>query len=126
MGRLDGKVALITGAASGMGSVAARLFAAEGAKVVLADVADEAGEAAAAGIGEHATYVHAGVSEAADAERMIDTAVDRFGKVDVLYNNAGIFPADDASVTDTPEQTWDRVISINLKGVFLGCKYGIP
>ena len=126
MGRLDGKVALITGAASGMGSVAARLFAAEGAKVVLADVADEAGEAAAAGIGEHATYVHADVSEAADAERMIDTAVDRFGKVDVLYNNAGIFPADDASVTDTPEQTWDRVMSINLKGVFLGCKYGIP
>ena len=126
MGRLDGNVALITGAASGMGSVAARLFAAEGAKVVLADVADEAGEAAAAGIGEHATYVHADVSEAADAERMIATAVDRFGKVDVLYNNAGIFPADDASVTDTPEQTWDRVMSINLKGVFLGCKYGIP
>ena len=126
MGRLDGKVALITGAASGMGSVAARLFAAEGAKVVLADVADEAGEAAAAGIGEHATYVHADVSEAADAERMIDTAVDRFGKVDVLYNNAGIFPDDDARVTDTPEQTWDRVMSVNLKGVFLGCKYGIP
>ena len=126
MGRLNGKVALITGAASGMGSVAARLFAAEGAKVVLADVADEAGEAAAAGIGEHATYVHADVSEAADAERMIATAVDRFGKVDVLYNNAGIFPADDDSVTNTEEAVWDRVMDINLKGVFLGCKYGIP
>jgi len=126
MGRLDGKVALITGAASGMGSVAATLFAAEGAKVVLADVADEAGEAAAAAIGHGAAYVHADVSSAADAGRMVATAVERFGKLDVLYNNAGIFPADDASVTDTPDQTWDRVMSINLKGVFLGCKYGIP
>src|SRR5438094_307467 len=93
MGRLDGKVALITGAASGMGSIAATLFAGEGAKVVLADVTDEAGEAAAAAIGDRAAYVHADVSNAADAERMIATAVERFGKLDVLYNNAGIFPA---------------------------------
>jgi NAD(P)-dependent dehydrogenase (short-subunit alcohol dehydrogenase family) len=126
MGRLDGKVALITGAASGMGKVAAALFALEGARVVLADVGDDAGEATAREIGDGAVYVHADVSIAGDAERMVAASVELFGKLDVLYNNAGIFPADDAGVTDTPEETWDRVMSINLKGVFLGCKYGIP
>jgi NAD(P)-dependent dehydrogenase (short-subunit alcohol dehydrogenase family) len=126
MGRLDGKVALITGAASGMGRVAARLFASEGARVMLADVSDEAGEDAAAEIGDAAAFVHADVSRALDAERMVTATVERFGSLDVLYNNAGIFPADDAGVTDTPESTWDRVMAINLKGVFLGCKFGVP
>ena len=126
MGRLDGKVALITGAASGMGKVAARLFSSEGARVMLADVSDEAGDATADEIGDSAAYVHADVSLASDAERMVAATVKRFGSLDVLYNNAGIFPADDASVTDTPEETWDRVMAINLKGVFLGCKYGVP
>jgi NAD(P)-dependent dehydrogenase (short-subunit alcohol dehydrogenase family) len=129
VGRLEGKVALITGAASGMGKVAAGLFASEGARVMLADVIDEAGEAAANEIvddGGEAAFVQADVSSAVDAERMVAQALERFGSLAVLYNNAGIFPDDDGSVTETPEATWDRVMAINLKGVFLGCKYGVP
>jgi NAD(P)-dependent dehydrogenase (short-subunit alcohol dehydrogenase family) len=129
MGRLDGKVALITGAASGMGRAAALVFAREGARVVLADVTDEPGESTVEEIGRsggNAAYVHADVSSEDDAERMIRFARDRFGGLTILYNNAGIFPSDDGSVTETPTETWDRVMAINLKGVFLGCKYGIP
>ncbi len=127
--RLDGKVALITGAASGMGKVAASLFAREGARIVLADVTDETGEATAAEIaaaGGEAAYVHADVSEASEVEAMIRFAEERFGALSILYNNAGVFPADDGSVTETREQTWDLTIDINLKGVYLGCKFGIP
>lgn len=127
--RLEGKVALITGGGSGIGKVAASVFAAEGARLVLADVADEAGEAAAEearSAGGEAVYVHADVSSPADAEAMVRTAVETFGSLDVLYNNAGIFADDDASVVDTPEGVWNRTIDINLKGVFLGCKYGVP
>jgi NAD(P)-dependent dehydrogenase (short-subunit alcohol dehydrogenase family) len=129
MGRLDDKVALITGGASGMGKVASHLFAREGAKVVLTDVADEAGEAVAAAIrdgGAQAAYVHADVSRASDAEAMVRFAVDTFGGLTVLYNNAGVFPERDGSVTETPEEVWDLTIGINLKGVYLGCRYGIP
>jgi NAD(P)-dependent dehydrogenase (short-subunit alcohol dehydrogenase family) len=129
MGRLDDKVALITGGASGMGKVASHLFAREGAKVVLTDVADEAGEAVAASIrdgGGQAAYVHADVSRASDAEAMVRFAVDTFGGLTVLYNNAGVFPERDGSVTETPEEVWDLTIGINLKGVYLGCRYGIP
>jgi NAD(P)-dependent dehydrogenase (short-subunit alcohol dehydrogenase family) len=129
VGRLDGKVALITGAASGIGKVAAALFGAEGASVIVADVTDEAGEATVREIedsGGRAAYVHADVANASSVGEMTRFVVERFGGLHVLYNNAGIFPADDGSVTETPEATWDRVMSINLKGVFLGCKYGIP
>jgi NAD(P)-dependent dehydrogenase (short-subunit alcohol dehydrogenase family) len=129
MGRLDDKVALITGGASGMGKVASHLFAREGAKVVLTDVADEAGEAVAAAIrdgGARAAYVHADVSRASDAEAMVRFAVDTFGGLTILYNNAGVFPERDGSVTETPEEVWDLTIGINLKGVYLGCRYGIP
>ncbi len=129
MGRLDGKVALISGAASGIGKDAAALFAWEGACVVIADVADESGEASAKEIreaGGQAEYVHADVSSPDDVQAAIRTALDRFGGLHVLYNNAGVMLADDVSVTETSEATWDRVMRINLKGVFLGCKYGIP
>ena len=129
MGRLDGKVAVITGAASGMGMVAARLFAREGAKVVVADVTDEAGEATAAEIrdaGGEALFVHADVSDEQEVAGLMDTTMDRYGSLSVLYNNAGIFPADDASVIDTPGSTWDRVMAINLKGVYHGCRFGVP
>jgi NAD(P)-dependent dehydrogenase (short-subunit alcohol dehydrogenase family) len=129
MGRLDDKVALITGGASGMGKVASHLFAREGAKVVLTDVADEAGEAVAAAIrdvGAQAAYVHADVSRASDAEAMVRFAVDTFGGLTILYNNAGVFPERDGSVTETAEEVWDLTIGINLKGVYLGCRYGIP
>jgi NAD(P)-dependent dehydrogenase (short-subunit alcohol dehydrogenase family) len=126
MGRLDGKVALITGAAGGMGLAAAKLFAAEGARVVLSDVAEESGSRAAKEIGEAAAFVRADVSTATDAEAMVDAAVDRFGGLHVLYNNAGVILPEDAGAVETDEETWDRTMAINLKGVWLGCKFGIP
>jgi NAD(P)-dependent dehydrogenase (short-subunit alcohol dehydrogenase family) len=127
--RLEGKVALITGGASGMGKVASELFASEGAEVVLADLSDEAGETTVAEIsrrGGGAAYVHADVSKAVDAEGMVRFALDRFGRLDILYNNAGVMLPDDGSVTDTAEDVWDRTLDINVKGVALGCKYGVP
>src|SRR3990172_4261339 len=113
--RLEGKVALITGGASGMGMVSSRLFAGEGAKVVLTDLADDAGEKVAAQIAEgggEAIYVHADVSNETDAEAMVAAAVERFGGLDVLYNNAGVMLGDDASVDTTSEAIWDRTLSI--------------
>jgi NAD(P)-dependent dehydrogenase (short-subunit alcohol dehydrogenase family) len=128
-GRLEGKVALITGAGSGMGRCAAELFAREGAKVVVADYADDAGRATVDAItaaGGDAAFVRADVSNAADCAAMVEHAVGRYGGLQVLYNNAGVFPADDGGALDTPEATWDRVMEINLKGVWLGCRAGIP
>jgi NAD(P)-dependent dehydrogenase (short-subunit alcohol dehydrogenase family) len=128
-GRLAGKVALITGAGSGMGRAAAELFAREGAQVVVTDVVDEGGNAtvdAVRAAGCEATYVRADVSKWADCEAMVKHATDTYGALHVLYNNAGIFPADDGGVLDTPESTWDTVMDINLKGVWLGCRAGIP
>ena len=127
--RLEGKVALITGAGGGMGMVASKLFAAEGARVVLTDVADEAGEKVAAEIadvGGESLFVHADVSREADAETMVRKAVERFGRLDVLYNNAGVMLADDGSVDATHEKIWDTTLAINVKGVAFGCKFGIP
>jgi NAD(P)-dependent dehydrogenase (short-subunit alcohol dehydrogenase family) len=124
--RLEGKVALITGGGSGMGKVAAALFTGEGAKVVLTDVADEAGEATAAEIGEDAYFVHADVSREADARSMVEAAVSRFGRLDVLYNNAGVMLPADGSVDATDEAIWDTTLAVNVKGVAFGCKYGIP
>jgi NAD(P)-dependent dehydrogenase (short-subunit alcohol dehydrogenase family) len=129
MGRLDGKVALITGGASGMGMVASRLFAAEGARVVLTDVADDAGTAVAEEItsaGGEAAFVHADVSSEDDARAMVSAAVERFGGLHVLYNNAGVMLADDGSVHSTDASIWDTTLAINVKGVAFGCKYGIP
>jgi NAD(P)-dependent dehydrogenase (short-subunit alcohol dehydrogenase family) len=127
--RLEGKVALITGGASGMGKVASQLFANEGAKVVLTDVSDAAGEATAIEVtasGGEALYVHADVSKETDAKAMVDATIERFGRLDVLYNNAGIMPGDDGSVHLTTEDVWDKVLAVNVKGVAFGCKYGIP
>ncbi|MEO8292796.1 MAG: glucose 1-dehydrogenase [Actinomycetota bacterium] len=127
--RLEGKVALITGGASGMGKVAAALFAREGAKVVLTDVADDQGEATAEEIrraGGEAAYVHADVSREADAEAMVDAAVERFGGLHVLYNNAGVMLPEDGSVDATEERVWDITLGVNVKGVAFGCKYGVP
>jgi NAD(P)-dependent dehydrogenase (short-subunit alcohol dehydrogenase family) len=127
--RLDGKVALITGGGSGMGKVASELFASEGARIVLTDVNDEAGvstTAAITGAGGEAAYVHADVSQEADADAMVRTAIDRFGRLDVLYNNAGVMLPDDGSVHSTEESIWDTTLAINVKGVAFGCKFGIP
>lgn len=127
--RLKDKVALITGAASGIGRDSASAFAAEGAAILVADVQDDAGRATVERIeagGGRARFVHADVSRAADCEAMVAAAEESFGKLDILFNNAGIMhPADDDAVR-TEEDVWDLTMAINLKGVFLGCKYGIP
>ena len=127
--RLKDKVALITGAGSGIGREAALLFAKEGASVVAVDMNDAAGKETAAAIeesGGRATFAHADVSRSSDAEAMVAVTKKTYGRLNVLFNNAGIFPANDGSVLETDEKTWDLVLSVNLKGVFLGCKYGIP
>ena len=127
--RLDGKVALITGGGSGMGKVASELFASEGAKIVLTDVNDVAGAATVSLIrdgGGEAKYVHADVSREADADAMVRTAVDTYGMLDILYNNAGVMLPDDGSVHLTGEDIWDLTLAVNVKGVAFGCKYGIP
>ena len=126
--RLEGKVALITGGGSGMGRVASELFASEGASVVLTDVNDDDGNAVAQAIvsaGGSAAYSHADVSIETDAEAMVRATVDRFGRLDVLYNNAGVMLPEDGSVHATDEKIWDTTLSVNVKGVAFGCKYGV-
>ncbi|MGC9961576.1 MAG: 3-oxoacyl-ACP reductase [Acidimicrobiales bacterium] len=123
MGRLDGKVAVITGAASGIGRASARRFASEGASVVVVDLSDEAGEAIAAEIG--GLYVHADVTDASEVDAMYDAAVDRFGGLDVCFNNAGISPPEDDSILVTDLDVWQRVQEVNLTSVYLCCKSGI-
>ena len=129
MGRLEGKVALITGAGGGLGRVGAELFAAEGARVVVAEAAEDAGRAtveAIRGAGGEAAFVAADVSRADSVAEMTAFAVDTFGGLHVLYNNAGILPPEDGGTEETPEAVWDRVMAVNLKGVWLCCRHGIP
>jgi NAD(P)-dependent dehydrogenase (short-subunit alcohol dehydrogenase family) len=117
MGRLDGKVCVITGTASGIGAETARLFREEGAKVAGVDLSDEA-------VGD--LTIRADVTDPAQVEGMYAQTREEFGKIDVLFNNAGIAPDDDASILDTSVEAWDKVQSVNLKSVFLCCKFGIP
>lgn len=127
--RLDGKVSIITGGGSGMGRTAAELFAREGARVVVADFSEASGEATVASVraaGGEATFVRADVSDEDDARGMVQHAIATFGRVDSLYNNAGVMPEADHSVIDTDVATWDKVMAVNVRGVFLGCKYAIP
>ena len=125
--RLAGKVALISGGARGMGAAEARLFAREGARVVIGDILDAEGRAVEAGIvakGTEAAFVRLDVTSEADWQQAVARAVDRFGKLDVLVNNAGVGAA--SRVEDTTVEAWDRVMDINAKGVFLGTRAAIP
>ena len=129
VGRLAGKTALVTGGGGGIGRESALRFAREGARVVVVDANPGAGNETVAQVtraGGTAAFVAADVTVSADVAAMIRAAEDRFGALHVLFNNAGIFPDEDGSVVDTPEAVFDRVIAVNLKGVFLGCKHGIP
>lgn len=127
--KLKDKVALISGGSSGIGRASAILFAAEGARVMIADVDDGGGEQVVSEIrdkGHEASFVHADVSRAADNEKMVASVEKAYGRLDVLFNNAGIMHMDDGSSQDTDEKIWDLTMNINAKGVFFGCKYGIP
>jgi NAD(P)-dependent dehydrogenase (short-subunit alcohol dehydrogenase family) len=124
MGRLDGKVCVITGAGGGMGADAAVLFTEEGAEVCVADVDADAAEAVAYEVGGLAVRVD--VSDEESVQAMYRAAAEQFGGIDVLYNNAGISPADDASILETEQDAWERVQAVNTRGVYLCCKHGIP
>jgi NAD(P)-dependent dehydrogenase (short-subunit alcohol dehydrogenase family) len=127
--KLDGKVALITGAGSGIGRETSLLLAAEGARVVAVDVNLAAVERTVAEVeagGGSALAVRADVSSDADCKAMVQAAESTYGKLDVMFNNAGISHADDDDAVATTEAVWDLTFAINVKGVFLGCKYGIP
>ena len=127
MGRLDGKVAIISGGARGQGEVEAKLFAKEGAKVVFGDILDAEGrpvEAAIRQAGGEATYVHLDVTQEADWQQAVATAVSTYGKLDILVNNAGILRRD--GIEETTKELWDTILAVNATGVFLGTKYAIP
>ncbi len=138
MGKLDGKVAVITGAGSGQGAAAARLFTSEGAAVVVADVNEETGRQVTeelTGAGARAAFAACDVSDAAQVQATINLATSQFGRLDVLYNNAGLWFSAQGNyrpgITDAPsplleENIWDRTINVNLKGTYLGAKYAIP
>src|SRR5579862_2697756 len=127
MGRLDGKVCVITGAGGGMGRDASILFTEEGAKVCAADVNHAAAEETAALCPTDSAFaLGVDVADEGQVAGMMAATADRFGGIDVLYNNAGISPDDDASILDTSVEAWQRVQDVNTKGVFLCCKHGIP
>jgi NAD(P)-dependent dehydrogenase (short-subunit alcohol dehydrogenase family) len=138
MGKLDGKVAIITGAGSGQGLAGARLFAKEGARVVVGEFSKETGRAAAeeiTGAGGQAVFAHCDVSQEAEVKAMVDLAVGTYGRVDVLYNNAGLWLSARGNykpgITDAPsplleDNIWERTIAVNLKSVYLGARYAIP
>ena len=127
MPRLEGKVALISGGARGQGAIEARMFAEEGASVVIGDILDDQGrqtEAELQELGYNVTYVHLDVTSESDWEAAVQSAVDTYGKLDVLLNNAGILIR--KNIEETTEDDWDRIFAVNAKGVFLGTKAAIP
>lgn len=122
--RLDGKVAVITGGGSGIGLASVRRFAQEGARICVVDLDETAGRRAAEEVGGE--FVRADVSSDTDVQRMYVEAAERFGGLDVLFNNAGISPSEDGLIQDTTLETWERVLRVNQTSIFLCCKHGIP
>jgi NAD(P)-dependent dehydrogenase (short-subunit alcohol dehydrogenase family) len=125
MSRLDGKVAVITGGASGMGEATAKLFVREGARVVIGDVQREKGEAVAAGIGPECRFLATDVSASEDVRALVNEAVNAWGRLDIMYNNAGI-GGGEGSILECTEETFDRIIAVDLKAVWLGMKHCLP
>ena len=123
-GRLDGKVAVITGGCSGIGLATARRFAQEGAKVVIADLSDDLGAQVSEELG--GTYVHCNVADKVDVDNLFKVAHDTYGRIDIAFNNAGISPPDDDSILDTDLEAWDKVQLVNLTSVYLCCKAVLP
>ena len=127
--RLREKVSIITGSGGGMGRVAALRFAGEGSRLIVADIHQAAAEETVRQVkaaGGEATPIAVDVSVEADAQAMVELAIKKYGRVDVLYNNAGIMPEADHSVVDTPVEAWDQVMAVNVRGVYLACKHAIP
>jgi len=127
--RLANKVAIITGGADGIGRESSLLFARQGARVVVVDLNENKGNETVQlikGAGGEAIFVRADVSKAADCENMVNTAEQTYGKLNILFNNAGIMLSEDDNAQATTEEVWDKTMNVNLKGVFLGCKFGIP
>ncbi len=124
--RLEGKVAIITGGATGIGEAVGRMFARQGARVVLGDIADAEGEAVAASIGLDAClYVHADIAKSAEVQAMVDATIARFGRIDILVNNAGII-YNHTPITEQTEQEWDHTLGVNLTGAWLATKFCFP
>src|SRR5947209_9687723 len=127
--RLKDKVAIITGSASGMGKLAAELFAREGASIVVTDIAAQEGGQVAQQINEaggKAIFVKTNVAREDEVQHMVDAAIDAFGQIDILYNNAGVMPHEDGSIMDINESLYDHVMDVNLKSAFLCTKYVVP
>jgi NAD(P)-dependent dehydrogenase (short-subunit alcohol dehydrogenase family) len=122
--RLQGKTAIITGAGSGIGEASARIFAAEGARVAVVDYDEEGGQRVANELGNSAFFLKADVSKPSDMEQMAKVTAERFGRIDILFNNAGVSCV--GTIHETTEPDWDRVMAINTKGIYLACKYVVP
>jgi NAD(P)-dependent dehydrogenase (short-subunit alcohol dehydrogenase family) len=125
MGKLDGKTAIVTGGTSGIGAATVRLFVENGARVLSADIQDEKGAAMAQALGENAAYSHADVSQESDVKALVDRALKEFGRLDCIFNNAGI-PGPGGPIDTVPSDEFDATIAVHLRGVFLGIKYAAP